>query len=189
MLESYRGTIEVHGDKVDRLNLTSLSKIQGSVCIKLIPDNFIQRFHNSDNPQVKSDEDKEYRITVKACMLKKASPEFDFMAKWNNDVPMPLRTMVGKKIKETRGMVYMQLHGDTVGKIMQTCLRCGRTITNPISQYFGMGPECGGHNYTSPFETEEELLMAVDKYRKDVLQKMTWEGWIIKSWIQDCVEV
>jgi hypothetical protein len=44
-----------------------------------------------------------------------------------------------------------------------------------------MGPECGGHNYTNPFESEEELKSAVESYRKNYLQKITWSGWIIKS--------
>ena len=189
MLESYRGVIEVNGQKVDRLNLHTMSNTKGSLRIKITPDNFIQKFHDNDNPQVSSVDTTEYRVTVRACMLKKASPEFDFMAKWNNDNPMPLRTMIGKKIKETRGMVYMELHGDTTAKVMHTCLRCGRQITNPVSQYFGMGPECGGHNYTSPFDTEEELKAAVEAYRRNVLQKITWSGWIIKSWILECEEV
>lgn len=127
------------------------------------------------------------RITVKQYMTKKATPEFDFMARWNNDNPMPLRTMVGTVEKETRGMVYMKLHGDMYAEKMCTCMKCGRTLTNPVSQYFGIGPECGGHNYVNPFNSEEELKEAVASYRKQ-LQEVTWEGWIIKSAITDGAE-
>ena len=130
-----------------------------------------------------------YKITVRPYMTKPATPEFDFMAKWNNNIPMPLRTMVGTIEKETRGMVYMKLHGDTDGNPVQHCLKCGRVITHPVSKYFGMGVECGGHNYTNPFATEEELRAAVDEYRKNVLNKMTWEGWIIRSAIMEQVEL
>lgn len=82
----------------------------------------------------------EYRVTVKRYMTEKASPGFDFMSKWNNDTPMPLRTMTGTIEKETRGMVYMKLHGQAEPVVR--CMRCGRLLTNPISQHYGIGPEC-----------------------------------------------
>ena len=122
-------------------------------------------------------------------MTKKATPSFDFMAKWNNNIPMPLLTMVGTVEKETPGMVYMRLHGDTTGRIVTTCMKCGRPIENPVSQYFGLGPICGNHNYVNPFNTEEELKAAVEDYRRNVLQKITWEGWVIKSSIISKQEV
>ena len=130
-----------------------------------------------------------YRITVRQYMTKPATPEFDFMAKWNNNIPMPMRPMVGTLEKETSGMVYMHLHGDITSRITQHCMKCGKAITNPVSQFFGLGPECGGHNYTNPFESEEELKSAVDSYRRNYLQKITWSGWIIKSSIIEREEV
>ena len=131
----------------------------------------------------------QYVITVKQYMTKKSSPEFDFMSKWNNDNPMPLRTMVGTIERETKGMVYMKLHGDIVAEQLQRCMKCGKPITNPVSQFFGMGPECGGHNYVNPFESEEELKSVVDSYRKEYLQQITWGGWIIKSAIVEQEEL
>jgi hypothetical protein len=130
-----------------------------------------------------------YKITVKQYMTKKSSPGFDFMQTWNNDVPMPLRTMVGTVEKETKGMVYMHLHGDITSQVTQCCMKCGKPITNPISQFFGMGPECGGHNYVNPFESEEELKRVIDSYRTNYLQKITWSGWIIKSAILEQEEI
>jgi hypothetical protein len=130
-----------------------------------------------------------YRITVKQYMTKKSSPAFDFMKTWNNDIPMPLRTMVGTVEKETKGMVYAHLHGDITSTTTSVCMKCGKTITNPVSQFFGMGPECGGHNYVNPFESEEELQAVVDNYRRNYLQKITWSGWIIKSAILEQEEI
>lgn len=130
-----------------------------------------------------------YRITVRQYMTKPSNPSFDFMAKWNNDNPMPMRTMVGTVEKETSGMVYMHLHGDITSSVTQYCMKCGKPITNPVSQFFGMGPECGGHSYTNPFESEEELKSAVERYRAEYLQKITWSGWIIKSAIIEREEV
>lgn len=139
-----------------------------------------------DNPAVPVDEPTQYVIEVKQYMTKPASPAFDFMERWNHNQPMPLRTMVGEKIKETSGMVYMKLHGDITARVMCTCLRCGRPLTNPVSQYFGLGSECGNHGYVNPFNTDEELEAAVASFRKEYLQTITWEGWIIKSAITRC---
>lgn len=135
----------------------------------------------SNNPVQSVDDAEEWVVTVRKYMTMPSSPEFDFADRWNDGVPMPLRTMVGTVEKETRGMVYMKLRGDITSRLTQTCLKCGRVITNPVSQYFGMGPECGQHNYTHPFSSDEELKDAVEKYRKEVLNNIRWEGWIIKS--------
>ena len=133
--------------------------------------------------------DATYKITVRQYMTKPATLDFDFMAKWNNNIPMPLRTMVGKVEKETSGMVYMHLHGDITNTQTQYCMKCGKAITNPVSQFFGMGPECGSHNYINPFDSEEELKVAVENYRRNYLQKITWTGWVIKSAIIEKEEV
>ena len=53
---------------------------------------------------------KSYKITVKKYMTEPATVSFDFQDKWNNGMPMPLVTMTGEVIKETRGMFYMRLH-------------------------------------------------------------------------------
>lgn len=47
-----------------------------------------------------------YRIKVKKYMTEKASYNFDFMEKYNNNEPMPLRIMFGEITKETKGMVF-----------------------------------------------------------------------------------
>ena len=137
---------------------------------------------------VELNENQQYRVKVKKYMTKPATPDFDFMAKWNNNKPMPLRVMVGEKIKETRGMVYMVLHGDILEERTLCCMKCGRPITNSVSQFFGLGPECGGHNYVNPFASDAELKEAVEAYKKQ-LQQMTWEGWIIRSAIEEFEEV
>lgn len=124
----------------------------------------------------------EYRITVKKYMTEEASPEFDFMAKWNKNEPMPLRTMIGTIEKETKGMVYMKLHGHAEPVVK--CMRCGRTLTNEISKRYGIGPEC---------ITKIPMLMNLDISDVDSIKKklvdVTWEGWIIKSAITDKEEI
>lgn len=180
-LKSWSGTIEIDGQKFDDIesasnfdfeSVSDNSRIILSKKRKTAKYADIQR--NLSNFQ-------RVRISVKRYMTEKSTPSFDFMKVWNNDIPMPLMTMVGTVEQETPGMYYMSLYGDTTGQPVQYCLRCGREITNSVSQYFGMGPVCGSHNYVNPFDSEEELKLAIEDYRMNYLNKITWKGWVIKS--------
>lgn len=188
LLKNWKGPVEVNGtlyDSIDAVNLADI-KTLGEINIKLL---HTEKIENKGNTRENRTIDvTEYQITVKRYMTQKASVTFDFMEKWNNNIPMPLRTMVGAVEKETRGMVYMKLHGDIIEERVCTCMKCGRVLTNPVSQYFGIGPECGGHNYVHPFNTDEELKAAVDAYKKQ-LRDIKWEGWVIKSAITERKEV
>lgn len=179
MLKDYKGTVEINGVKYDNISdaQNHFKSKSDTITIKLSSN------HSERNTeQIRANKSiVQKKITVKQYMTRQATPEFDFMKQWNNDVPMPLRTMIGTVEKETRGMVYMKLHGDITEEKTLHCLKCGRPITNPVSQYFGMGPECGCHNYINPFYSKEELENAIKDYRENVLHNMTWEGWIIKS--------
>ena len=189
MLKDWKGKVEVNGSEYDSItNVLNLNfKPEASIHIILHP--IAEKAQNDGDKSVKTENTKqEYRITVKQYMTKEATPEFDFMAKWNNNIPMPYRTMTGVKVKETRGMVYMKLHGDIWAKTITHCMCCGKKLTNPVSQYFGIGPECGGHNYVNPFEDEEQLKEAVAEVKKKLIN-VTWEGWVVRSAITECVEV
>lgn len=182
MLHNWKGSVEINGvnyDTIaDALKNTDTSALK-NIDIRLHATS--KRAENASKTSVESVSDvQQYKVTVKQYMTKKGSRDFDFMIKWNNDNPMPFRTMIGTVEKETRGMVYMNLHADIWANTIPVCMKCGRPLTNKISQYFGIGPECGGHNYVNPFNSEEELNIAVANYRKE-LQKVTWSGWIIKS--------
>lgn len=186
ILDNYNGTIEVNG--VETTNLSNLDTSK-PIHIVLYPNN-IKPLNgaNSKGTTDVVDDWGEVRIRVRAYMTKPSTPEFDLMAKFNKDIPMPLRVMTGTKEKETEKMVYMKLHGDLYADVIHTCMKCGRVITNPVSRFFGLGPECGGHNYTHPFASDDELKSAVEDYKKTLLN-MTWEGWIPKSAIEERVSV
>lgn len=188
LLKNWNGPVEVNGTLYDSINDVNLADIKtlSEINIKLLHTKKIE--NNGNTSENKAIGATEYQVTVKKYMTQKASATFDFMEKWNNNVPMPLRTMVGTVEKETRGMVYMKLHGDILAERICTCMKCGRTLTNPVSQYFGIGPECGGHNYVHPFNTDEELESAVAEYKKE-LRNIKWEGWVIKSAITERKEV
>ena len=68
-------------------------------------------------------------------------------------------------------------------------MKCGKAITNDVSKYFGMGPECGNHNYINPFGSAEELKSAVSNYKREYLESIEWEGWVIKSAITSMEEM
>lgn len=191
MLKNWEGAVEVNDSTYDSIQdvIKANLDLNGNIHIKLYPQakKAVNGAGNAKKAPIPAQE-QEYRITVKKYMTEKSNPQFNFMAQWNNDNPMPLRIMTGTVVKETRGMVYMKLHGDMYAEKMCTCMKCGKRLTNKVSQYFGIGPECGGHNYVHPFETEEELDNAVADYRKH-LQSITWEGWIIKSSITEKEEV
>ena len=179
LLKDWKGEVEIDDKHYTSIeNATSdFKSVSDAIHIKLYSAN---KKRSETHPDASESDKQEYRITVKRYMTETASPGFDFMAKWNDNNPMPLKTMIGTVDKETRGMVHMTLHGDIYAEKICTCMKCGRRLTNPVSQFFGIGPECGGHNYTHPFDTDEELHEAVAQYKKQ-LQAITWSGWIIKS--------
>lgn len=180
MLNSWKGKVEINGKVYDSIqDAQSVFKtLSDDIDIKLLSNDKKANTSVSDVSDVS--ESKEVEITVKAYMTKKATVDFDFMQKWNNDIPMPARTMRGEKIKETRGMVYMKLHGFASQTI--TCMCCGKELTNPISRQYGIGPICLNK-------------MGIDRDIEDVdgiseeLVNVNWEGWIIKSAITEIKEV
>ena len=179
MLKDIKGEVIINGEKYDSVKTALKTFHSDSDTITIT---FIRNHRERNRERVRALQSNTLKkITVKQYMTRKSTPEFDFMKQWNNDNPMPLRTMIGTVEKETRGMVYMKLHGDITEEKTLHCLKCGRAITNPVSQYFGMGPECGGHNYINPFYSKEELENAVKDYRENVLKNITWEGWLPKS--------
>lgn len=183
LFQNWEGSIEINGSLYSDKSAIPKSLTLDSNSIIILHTNK----KSSETEEAKAS-DKEYQVTVRQYMTKPATPSFDFMDKWNNGNPMPLRTMVGTILKETSGMYKMKLRGDIIGERIQVCMKCGKSITNPVSQYFGMGPECGQHNYINPFESDEELKLAVDEYKKQ-LRNITWEGWIIKSAITNMEEI
>ena len=122
--------------------------------------------------------DKLYKISVRAYMTKKSTPEFDLMKKINNDIPMPFRTMFGTILEETPGMYKMSLHAQPFPS--DYCMHCGRELTHPVSLLYGLGPICGKHAHINPFDTEEELKANYEALI-EALAKVTWQGWVVKK--------
>ena len=177
---NWEGELEINGTRYKSVvDIPKDIQIDSDTTVLLIPKQTVSAGQNTQASGT------EYRVTVRKYMTNKSTPTFDFMAKWNNNVPMPLMTMVGTIEKETPGMYYMNLRADTSFTTVDRCMNCGKVITNPVSKYFGMGPECGRHNYVNPFNSDDELNEAINTYKKEVLSNITWSGWVIKSAITE----
>jgi hypothetical protein len=185
LLKDYKGAVEVNGQSFDSLDsaLKGLKNFDGQLTI-VLNKGAGERVSRASQRVEEVAGDKIYRIKVRQYMTRPSTPEFDFHDKWNNGNPMPMRIMVGRKLKETKGMVKMELWGEITEEITTHCMRCGRTLTNPVSKYFGIGPECGNHGYNNPFDDEEELKRAVKEVDKQ-LREIKWTGWVIKSAIEE----
>lgn len=147
---------------------------------------FIERAKRETEQESKQAEHgQEYRIKVRQYMTKPSSPGFDFMTKWNNDTPMPMRIMVGKIVQETKGMYKMELEGRP--QATSVCMKCGRKLTNPVSLLYGIGPECGGHFHITAV-SESELEQNMESIREKMAQ-VKWSGWIIKSAIEEMEKI
>lgn len=184
LLNLWDGAIEINGTSYINKSAIPSDLVATSnmiIILKPIKD-------TSEIEEANSSDTGVFRVEVRQYMLKKSTPEFDFMAKWNKDEPMPYRVMYGSITGETRGMYKMNLHADLLQDRVQVCMKCGRVLDNPISQYFGLGPECGNHNYVNPFSSEAELKEAVNSFKKELREKK-WEGWIPKSAIIKLEEV
>ena len=129
---------------------------------------------------------KSYKITVKKYMTEPSTSTFDFQDKWNNGVPMPLCIMTGKVIKETRGMYYMELAGKA--EPMTRCMCCDKTLSNPVSKLYGIGPECGEKVGIIRIESEEEAKEKWNRLVKEI-ENIKWSGWVIKSAIKEFEEI
>lgn len=183
MLQDWKSQVEINGQLYENgaAAINAAPAIGSEWHVKLLPPSKTSRTGEGSASQVpvqhvQAAEHEMWRITVRQYMTREASPEFDFMEKWNKNVPMPLRTMTGWIEKETRGMVYMHLHGEGMQEI--TCMRCGRKLTHPISRHYGIGPECMSKlGFVCDIDAVDEI--------KEKLQTVTWTGWIIKSAITE----
>lgn len=188
-LRNYTGEIEVNGEIIQNQNIAQvLDALTGNIQIHLKPaENVRVRNAFTLKQEAVRDETKvQYNVLVKPWMTQKSNGTFNFMMTWNNDVPMPLRFMRGNVNKETQGMFNMTLHG--VAQKTNMCSVCGRTLTNPISRLYGIGPECMqkvGIFADISMEEAEQKLNEINKR----IESLTWTGWIAKSAVMEMVEV
>ena len=132
-------------------------------------------------PVQKMEVGKSYKITVKKYMTEPATANFDFQDKWNSGNPMPLCIRHGEGIKEIRGMYYMTLQGKA--EPTSKCLVCGKTLTNPISKLYGIGPECSEKVGLIRIESEKEAKEKL-KHIMEQIDNIAWTGWVIRSSIK-----
>lgn len=181
ILKDWNGSIEINGKSYDSVKdaVNAFQSVSDDIHIVLhsVRKTVSKSVTEADNNISAS---VEKQITVKRYMTQKSTPSFDFMAKFNNDNPMPMRIMQGTVEKETRGMVYMKLHG--LAKPTITCTCCGKELTNPVSRHYGIGPICLGKMGIIADISDVENI-------REQLVKIEWSGWIIKSAIVESEDV
>lgn len=162
----WQGKVEIDGKMYESIQDVSEDIRYGKHIIRLYPSEKKEENHvKTVNKGVK-------RITVKPYMTQKSGPSFDFMLKFNEDRPMPLLTMEGEVLKETRGMVYMKLRG--FAEATCTCSVCGKVLKNEVSRYYGIGPICLAKlGIQANIEDVQHI--------KEKLEEIEWTGWVIKS--------
>lgn len=187
-LRKWQGACEINGQYFDSFPV-DFSDFSDMMHIKLYPCAQKREESTGNDEKVQSIKGSEtlelghtYEITVKQYMTRKSTLDFDFMYRFNADNPMPLRTMTGEVLKETKGMVYMKLKGKAQKTV--TCMRCGRELTNPVSKLYGIGPECL-HKIPVLFNSD---MFDVDSINEKI-QDVEWEGWVIRSAITKWEEV
>ena len=174
ILSKWQGAIEIDGTRYESVkDAVSLFKTLNSKSSIKLYASAVKADTEQNRQHIEQTTDStEYEITVKKYMTQPSSGGFDFMLKWNDNKPMPMRTMRGTVEKETRGMVYMNLHG--FGQKTITCACCGKELTNPVSRHYGIGPICLG---------KLGIVSAIDDVEniKEQLERIKWSGWIIRS--------
>lgn len=174
MLSKWQGAVEINGTRYDSVKDAEnvFKSLNSRSSIKLCA-NAVQAHTEQSRQSVEQVTNaQEYEITVKKYMTQLSSNGFDFMLKWNNNIPMPCVTMRGTVEKETRGMVYMHLHG--FAKPTINCMCCGRELTNPVSRAYGIGPIC-----LSKIGIVRDIE-DIDGIKEDLVNTQ-WSGWVIKS--------
>ena len=159
-LENWTGKVCVNGVEYGSVGEMPTIPLDGSTVITLMPNKVREKAVLQEVT-----DDRERVFTVR-----------QWMTRVDNN-PMPMRTMVGRVEKQTQKAVYLKLHGQALPVI--TCMRCGRTLTNPISRHYGLGIECI-NKVGLGFLAE---ATDVDKI-KEALVDVRWEGWLPKSAIE-----
>ena len=159
-LSGWSGRVVVNGTEYE--NIGSVPNGITPTTITLLP-----KVVKAENRRVKVEDvtdDTERVITVRQFMTRVESN------------PMPMCTMVGKIKRETAKAYYMELHGQALPVV--TCMRCGKTLTNPVSRHYGLGPECLGKVGIVADIEQVDII-------KEQLVDVHWSGWIPKSAILD----
>ncbi len=187
LLTTYKGNnISINGKHFDTLldAIKDFSDYVGGMTIVLSPQ--LEPKNNPVKPKDNSEDKYIVSIKVKRYMTNYKS-DF-FLSKLNPQGPMPYMYMIGYKIDETKGLVKMKCWGDMIEPRITTCMRCGRPLSNPYSQYLGLGPECGAQEHLKLMESGVSIKEVTEAFRKE-LRAVTWEGWIPKSALENVLEL
>lgn len=101
----------------------------------------------------------------------------EFHNNMNKGIPVPMRVMFGKILRETERGLFIDVRGKPEPSTY--CLHCMRKLTHKVSMYYGLGPVCGKHFYISNI-TESDYEKHLDEIRAK-LREVHWRGFIPKK--------
>jgi len=91
--------------------------------------------------------------------------------------------VVATVLRETAKAVYLYGHGSVEGAVR--CIRCGRSLTHPVSRLVGIGPECGGHYWDESVLGPYGFTEAHAEQLKKMVYDIIVDGWVPKSCIMN----
>jgi len=108
----WAGAVEISGKTYENMEQArlALKGFSGDLCVVFTPK-FTPRETTRDVAS-----EREMRITVRYYMTAPPTATFDFHRRRNNGLPMPEKTMVGRVVEESRGMVKMELRSEITDK-------------------------------------------------------------------------
>ena len=179
LLSNYEGKLKINNVEYENIKEAqkAFKDYKGGLTI-ILNENQRKTVHDIDT------DIKFYQITVKKWMT--TYDESFFLEEYNEDGPMPFVTMVGFKLGETKNLIKMRLRADLITNKSTICMRCGRPLSNPISQYLSLGPECGAKEHMQFIESGMDIKQVQEDLKKK-LREVVWEGWIVKSAITKAI--
>jgi len=95
----------------------------------------------------------------------------------HNNLPIYFEAV---KLTETNKAIYIFGRGTTETKKMGVCMKCGRTLTHPVSVELGIGPECGKH-YWDWDKVGGYSKENLERLTKAIKEDIRLDCWIPKS--------
>ena len=185
ILGNYTGPLVINGKnfKNKRDAEEFLNNYKGGVTITLGGEPSLFNSNTAfEKPVVESNRNKNnevwYELEVKRYMTNYNSSFF--LNSLNEQGPMPFIIMIGKKLEESQKMVKMECYPEIRNTRQTRCIKCGRTLFDEVSQYMGIGLECGFEKYRKQIQSGEEPEIVQISINQE-LKKFKWVGWIIKD--------
>lgn len=92
----------------------------------------------------------------------------------------------GQVLVQTPNAAYLYGHGTIESAKTGNCLRCGHSLTHPVSVILGIGPECGGHyhDWKTVGGYTHSNIARLKEEMTNILRNQKIDGWVPKGCIK-----